>query len=40
MGLDSYDPVKIIQRTEGIMFPLDTVRIEIKNIVGERKWDF
>lgn len=40
MGLETYDPVKIIQHTEGIMFPLDTVRIEIKNIVGERKWDF
>ena len=40
MGLETYDPVKIIQHTEGIMFPLDTVRIEIKNVVGERKWDF
>lgn len=40
MGLETYDPVKIIQHTEGIMFPLDTVKIEIKNVVGERKWDF
>lgn len=40
LGLGKYDPVRIVEKTHGIMYPLDTVSIDITNIVGERKWDF
>ena len=37
LGLKVYDPLRIVEKTHGIMYPMDNIRIDITDIVEEWK---
>jgi len=37
LGLKVYDPLRIVDKTHGIMYPMDNIRIDITDIVEEWK---
>lgn len=39
LGLKVYDPLRIVEKTHGIMYPMDNIRIDITDIVEEWKID-
>lgn len=37
LDLKVYDPLRIVEKTHGIMYPMDNIRIDITDIVEEWK---